>query len=443
MVNGLPVAAYWKDGVVTTLSNKSSYATGIAISGNDVYVVGSDDGIPTYWKNGVATIMQNNTNPFLYSEPTPIAVSESGDVHVLSSGTFPSKQGKYWKNGSSVVLSGITYPTSIKISGNDVYISGYTSNNYGVPQARLWKNGVVTNIGNGKASFIALTGSDIQLAVNQNAHSVAKYWKNDTEIILSDGLENAHASAIAVSNGDVHIVGDHGPELDCCNLQTYYWKNGDRVKLTDGMKATALAVSNSNVHVTGLGISGGSYGGLYWMNGSPTKLGDYVSSIALNGDDVYISGSQSGVARYWKNGAEVVLDRVKNISEATSIAVSGNDVYVSGKEKNSVGESWNLATYWKNGVHVTLTSGSTSGIAKFGENIFIAGEANGRPAVWKNESGVSYQDGYTTTAIAVSGNDIYVSGNGYDGAKYWKNGVAVILPNGKRSYATGICVVPK
>ena len=54
-------AAYWKDGVLTKLTDGigDAYAGGMAIVGKDVYITGYDhignNPVATYWKNGIST----------------------------------------------------------------------------------------------------------------------------------------------------------------------------------------------------------------------------------------------------------------------------------------------------------------------------------------------------------------------------------------------------
>ena len=55
-------AAYWKNGVLTTLGDSLSFsqASGIAVQGNNVYVAGTyglANEYAVYWKNGVATTL--------------------------------------------------------------------------------------------------------------------------------------------------------------------------------------------------------------------------------------------------------------------------------------------------------------------------------------------------------------------------------------------------
>jgi hypothetical protein len=113
--NNLPV--YWKNGIMNTLKlngspiPNSGYATAIAIVGTDVYIAGAT--VPpasgyqaTYWKNGVSTNLSNNTSDV--SNASGIAVAGS-DIYVV--GTVTSASGSsyspvYWKNGVENKLSG-------------------------------------------------------------------------------------------------------------------------------------------------------------------------------------------------------------------------------------------------------------------------------------------------------------------------------------------------
>src|ERR1700754_5098805 len=60
--NGHPVAAYWKNGILTKLSDSTlvSQASAIIVQGSDIYVAGisssanQSNTTVTYWKNGVA-----------------------------------------------------------------------------------------------------------------------------------------------------------------------------------------------------------------------------------------------------------------------------------------------------------------------------------------------------------------------------------------------------
>jgi hypothetical protein len=104
--NGVGLAAYWKNGLVTAipLTNDASYATAnaIALDGNDVYLAGearvNGIDVAAYWKNGVPTYFTNGI-------ANAIAVN-NGDVYVAGYTNGPNgRQATYWKNGIPVILS--------------------------------------------------------------------------------------------------------------------------------------------------------------------------------------------------------------------------------------------------------------------------------------------------------------------------------------------------
>jgi hypothetical protein len=94
------IAAYWKNDVAVRFP-KGSLANSIFVSGNDIYVAGAicgPDGLPraAYWKNGIPFILNSN-----YSIANAIAV-DGTDVYVA--GDITSLNATYWKNGVPVSL---------------------------------------------------------------------------------------------------------------------------------------------------------------------------------------------------------------------------------------------------------------------------------------------------------------------------------------------------
>ena len=344
----------------------------------DVYIAGADSlsdwsvyfystyGIPVYWKNGKPTYYTDGTNYSYFggagAEATSIAVS-GNDVYMtgyieICGFRGCHNDGLFWKNGvfdASLDLPSVA--TSLKVSNNDVYIAG--SSQY-------------------------LTGNG----------GNAGYLKNKDHIELLSGSAGAVSTAIAVSGNDVYVAGI-GITGFGGNYIAKYWKNGNVITLTDGTnrgaQAWSIAVSGNDAYVAGMEWNGNTY------------------------QDAYGNPNQKAVAKYWKNGSPVILSDGSNDAWTTSIAVSGTDVYVAGMEWN--GQSYqdangyplkkSIAKYWKNGKAINLTDGTEDAVAR---------------------------------SIAVSGTDVYVAGmqNGY--ATYWKNGVAVKLSNAK-SDATSIFLV--
>jgi hypothetical protein len=250
---------------------------------------------------------------------------------------------------------------------------------------------------------------------------------------------------------DVYVSGDE-------NGKACYWKNGVKQALntlSPGYHiATSIAVSGSDIYVAGgevpTAFPDGPTIAKYWKNGNEVILGKELyssaNSIAVVNNDVYVAGSESKfwnsgfVAKYWKNGQAVLLTNGSKNASANSIFVVGEDVYVAGKEGN-------VAKYWKNGQAVPLTNGaadaSASSIFVVGEDVYVAGRQGNVAKYWKNGQAVSLTNGLYegyASSITVVGNDVYVAGVELgELPKYWKNGQPVSLYPDYGS-ASSICV---
>jgi uncharacterized membrane protein len=239
-----------------------------------------------------------------------------------------------------------------------------------------------------------------------------------------------------------------------------------------GSSATAIAVSNGDVYVVGNAVEAGGDTAAYWVNDTletlPTPSGwtdSLANAITVSGSDVYIAGnaydSSTGTetAVYWVNGTPEVLPLPSGttISEGNAIAISGSDVYVAGGAWDSITANSTIAAYWVNGTLETLPPPSgaiesqANAIAVSGGNVYVAGYG-------QNTSTLSQSGGITTiaaywvnstletlplpsgaiesqaNAIAVSGGDVYVAGDYANSmavvgtAVYWVNGAATVLP---------------
>jgi len=188
--------------------------------------------------------------------------------------------------------------------------------------------------------------------------------------------------------------------------------------------------------------------------------------------DVYVAGSEEGVAILWKNGIEL-YKLGKNIV-ANSVFVVDNDVYVagvggfeydiyySGSERLSSLKKSN-AMLWKNGVLQNLIVGDhisyANSVFVYGNDVYVAGyesiptgEYNRihrsdvltpdywRIAkLWKNGIAQNLSSekfnrltstwGVAANSIYISENDVYVSGIKDGIATLWKNGMAQSLMN--------------
>ena len=296
-----PIPVYWKNDSAIALPDSVKYGTGtgIALSGNDIYVSSAGtvfkDNV-TYWKNGNIV---NPTDPDLVFRLSNAITVSGDDVYVAGTAAATTitedRRAVVWKNNNMAIRISPdehTYVRSIAVSGNDVYIAGASSHNFPTP-----------------------------------AYVAATYWKNGERVYLAtDKIQyNAIANSIFISGADVYVAGNiNAVDINITDL-TYacYWKNGVFFKLT----ATGASVANS---------------------------------IVVSGNDVYVAGGIAGSdgsqrATYWKNGIAVNLD--SNSSVAQAIIVDGNNIYVAGIHARD------SAAYWKNGKQVLLGRGHVYGMA--------------------------------------------------------------------------------
>ena len=298
-----------------------------------------------------------------------------------------------------------------------VYVVGFENNG----SAKLWKDGVVSNLTDGtKAAFaqsVYVANNDVYVAGDEreNGKLVAKYWVNNEEVKLTDGQKYSRAYSIAKSGSDVHVAGfeDNGS-----HVVAKYWRNGTSIPLTDGSKtstAHCVAISGSDVYI--LGYEAGYV--KFWKNGIEKVFDSsyqvLVNSMTVDNTTVYLAGESLGNglidrATYWVNDSAIYLTDGKYYSQANGIFVQSGNVYVAGAEHN--GTKW-VAKYWKNGVEIPLTDGQNGA---FGQSIFV------------------------------DGSDVYVAGyqkseNENVHAMYWVNGTPVMLSDSNAyEYAMSIYV---
>jgi hypothetical protein len=144
-----------------------------------------------------------------------------------------------------------------------------------------------------------------------------------------------------------------------------------------------------------------------------------------------VTGFNSWIPQYWKNGETLVLPQVgKNVGKARAIAVVGSDVYVVGEDNyvyDSEGRSHSTAVYWKNGTVSMLANGERSGATDI--------------AVVESDAFMSGYIQKKTETIGTNGKKTVTYGNGV--ATYWKNGEAVYLSDGSNDATADAIVVVK
>ena len=130
------------DGGNTTDTIGTVYAAGYRTSSNSKKVA-------LYWRGSNPVYLTDSTNN---AEATGITLTGT-DLYACGSESNGTKQvAKYWKNGIATNLSSATNnaaATSIVVKGTDVYVAGYETNAANISIAKYWKNGVAVNLTDG------------------------------------------------------------------------------------------------------------------------------------------------------------------------------------------------------------------------------------------------------------------------------------------------------
>jgi hypothetical protein len=306
-------------------------------------------------------------------------------------------------------------------TANTVYVVGYKENSKGINVAIIWKDGVPTNLSNGKKSTIAknivISGEDIYVTGEENLNNGKTktiVWKNGVATYLSYGTQSITPKAIAVSGTDVYVA--------------------------------AYIENNASNYFTGILFKNAKP---YLIVGKPKQEGT-IDDVAISGTDVYCTGSLTNngtIAKLYKNGKEVPLGTINHIVDKVSLAVNSNDVYVGYNVENIKAGNYCTPFILKNGVKTALTNGKTYAriVSLFvkDNNVYALGNEQNEAGndvikLWKNGVATTYatsgeNENTKANGMYVNGTDVYVSAagevtpNNIAVAKIFKNGVAITL----------------
>lgn len=294
--SGGGVASYWKDSVYTALASVgiSSRVSSLYVDGSSVLIAGTkiDVNSPPHqtviWRDGTATVMDE-----IFGEP--MVGSRNNNLF----GVWDEIGATGWvfhKNGASQPIVDTAYnfgPMAMALLRDDMYISGYSSGpglppNYSPPQhAQCWKNGQLIFRENEVSNALSIFThqNDVYMAGHLytpgQSIGTACYWKNGQRVNLTDGSANAVAKSVFVTEAHVYVAG-------MINNQAVYWKDGD---------VTALTTTGTN---------------------------SMANSIFVQGTDVHVGGYQNGHPAYWKNNLREAVANQDKLGQVLFLVVGSN-----------------------------------------------------------------------------------------------------------------------
>ena len=323
------------------LNNKHRNSCMIRIEGvldenNDVYICGSNNRQPVYWKNGFVHTLNTtknytdiNTNTIdIYNDDVYVVGSASGNVN----GTYFAEV-ICWKNGKQIFSqeTGSNVPYELFVHNNNYYILGLIRDPI-VQKTTIWKNGERTDflLENGtRAHSIFVSNNDIYVAgqttydlkhINDSIYrdcTIAKYWKNGQEFCLTDSNNVAGAWDITVKEQDVYVV---GWKLENDTRIAKYWKNDEEFNLNENNEwsdAHSIVIKNEDVYILGMEKGVEFYIPVYWKNGIKTVIDDegfyyQPNNIAIgkNGDVYIVTKNNDDFGNYFKNGERINFAKI-------------------------------------------------------------------------------------------------------------------------------------
>jgi hypothetical protein len=332
-VAGMNVTVKGK-GFKTTTEVKFNGIAGINVSSSDTVLIVKVPNSTT----GAITIANGSKSLNSYS-------FRYLNIYVLGNEDVNSKSNiKIWRNGKIEQITDTNetaFGNSIFVSGQDIYIAGYTFTTTTYPT--YWKNKeahTLSSTGPGLCLDIFVEGNDVYACgILYNGSSyVAGYWKNGNWHPLTDGAQNDEVNSIIKVGADLYLVGSY-------KKVATYWKND---------VATPLPINNS------------------------VTVG---YDIQVSQGDVYVlgqnfpEGTVDGYVTVWKNGIPRSLSGSSNNAFAYSMTVEGTNVFVGGFETNSQGK--NVATVWINSQKYALTDGEVGadvrGMSVIEDTIILTG----------------------------------------------------------------------
>jgi hypothetical protein len=259
----------WKNGVVTSVTPPGgAYLDGnivrMALLNSTIYCTFStgNNGVitPKLWNSNNGATTNLPLGSYTSAEATGIAIDANSNILISGSASNINSMGVqpvYWRN--SILNTLPVGPNSnngtakdIAVSGNDIYVSGFTRLNSSVTQVVYWKNAVlnaIQTVATGGESFCESIFLDGQDVYNCGTHSFSNgsisacYWKNNVRNDLSVNSSNSDATIfdIAVKNSVVYSVGfDTNPT----STTPLYYQNNVAIPLSGFTGSQSVGLIN-------------------------------------------------------------------------------------------------------------------------------------------------------------------------------------------------------
>jgi len=304
--DGDGVASYWKDGVYSSLTSGDviSRVSSMYVDGSSV-IIGGSTRIPSsvsnavIWKDGTETVIDDAIGG-------PMIASRNNNLFGVWLGTWDTGW-VFHKNGTTQPILDTAYnfaPMAMTIDGDDMFTSGYSSGpplppNYSPPQhAQCWRNGQLIfredEVSNALSIFIHQ--NDVYMAgifyPPGGLASIACYWKNGQRIDLTDGSKIAMAKSVFVSETHVYASG-------MIDNQAVYWKDAEVTYLTSG---SAFSMANSIF----------------------VKEPTFAETASAGEADVHVAGHEHGHPAYWKNNVTQDIPNQEKLGQILFVVVGSN-----------------------------------------------------------------------------------------------------------------------
>ncbi|MDB5233170.1 MAG: hypothetical protein JWR44_163 [Hymenobacter sp.] len=374
-----------------------------------------------------ATAMDASGNVFVagsfegtigFGGTTLTSTAGTGSNEVFIAKWSPASNTFVWAQRAGGPLAGQSFANAIVVTGTTIYLAGGF-----IGASVVFGNTTLTNASPNTA--------DLFVAKLTDAGSTASFvWAQ-----RAGGSGSESASALAVSGSNVYLTGGFtGATTTLGNLTL--------------ANADTQAFPNSDAFVAKL-TDAGPTADFTWAHRMGGTSGEFAAAIAVNGPSVYVAGSfysttatfgplalananpgttEVFVAKLTEAGGTAGFDWVQQAGGAgdddpSALAVSGPDVYVAGGFRSPAATFGAVALANATPASLGISDAFVAKLTDLGASSSFR---------WAQRAGST--DTESVSAIAVQGTSVYIAG-GFYGATCGFGGITLASPNNYNSYA--------